>query len=177
MSRYRPATIWLHWLAALLIIAMAVAGKVMTDLDISPQKAFVYRTHAFTGLAVLILTLVRIVVILRQGKPAPDPRWPAWMVFASHATHYGLYALLLILAASGIATMALSGLGETLMSGNLVTWPELDAVAPAKAHRLLANLFLLLLAGHVAAALYHQYWRRDAIFSRISLMAGPRKGA
>ena len=177
MTRYRPATIWLHWIAAILIIAMAVAGKVMTDLDISPQKALIYRAHAFTGLAVLALTLVRIAVILRRGKPAPDPRWPAWMVAASHATHYGLYALLLLLAASGIATMALSGLGETLMSGNLVNWPDLAGVAPASAHRLLGNVFLLLLAAHIAAALYHQYWRRDAIFSRISLLPASDGGA
>lgn len=175
MARYRPVTIWLHWIAALLIIAMAAAGKVMTDLDVSPQKALLYRAHAFTGLAVLALTVIRVAVIFRRGKPAPDPRWPAWMVGAAHAAHYGLYALLLILAASGITTMALSGLGEVLTAGRLADWPDLATVTPAQAHRLLANIFLLLLAAHVATALYHQYGRRDAIFLRISLW--PARGS
>lgn len=169
--KYRPSTIWLHWIAAILIIAMAAAGKVMADLDVSPQKALLYRGHAFAGLIVLALTLVRIVLLFRAGRPAPDPAWPGWMVFAARATHYGLHALLLALAASGIATMALSGLGGVLVAGDLANWPDLDAVAPANAHRLLANLFLLLLAAHVAAALYHQFWRRDRIFARISPLA------
>ena len=172
---YRPATIWLHWIAAALIVALAATGKIMTGLDISPLKAAIYRAHGFTGVAVLFLTLLRIAIVLGVGHDAADPRWPAWMIAASRLAHYGLYALLLALSGSGIATMALSGLGDVLLRGALGQWPDLQAVAPANAHHLLANIFLALLALHVAAALYHQYWRRDAVFARIwPSRGGPR---
>lgn len=167
--RYGLAASWLHWLAAILIIAMIPLGKYMAGLDISPDKALLYRLHAASGLIVLLLTLWRVALALHGPRPPADPAWPASMARASRAAHVALYLLLLLLAASGIATMALSDLGAALLAGDLAGWPDLADVAPANGHEILANLLILVLVLHVAAALYHQYWLRDRLFDRLAL--------
>lgn len=167
--RYGLAASWLHWVAAILIIAMIPLGKYMAGLDVAPDKALLYRLHAATGLVVLLLTLWRVALALRGARPPADPAWPVWMARASRAAHFALYLLLLLLAASGIATMALSGLGAVLFAGDLARWPDLANVPPANGHGILANLLIVILVLHVAAALYHQYWLRDRLFDRLAL--------
>jgi cytochrome b561 len=43
-----------------------------------------------------------------------------------------------------------------------------DAIPPRVAHGVLAKLLLLLIGLHAAAALYHQFVRRDGLFSRMA---------
>jgi cytochrome b561 len=46
-----------------------------------------------------------------------------------------------------------------------------DALAPRQAHGALAEILLLAIALHIAAALYHQFVRRDGLFARMGFGA------
>lgn len=166
-NRRALAASWLHWITAALILAMIPLGKYMSWLAVSADKAVLYRAHAVLGIVVLLISLWRAVITVRGPRPPAEPDWPAWLSLARRAVHLGLYAVMLLLAASGAATVALSGLGEVLISGDLARWPELAAVPPANAHHLLASVMPALLALHVLAALYHQLALHDRLVDRI----------
>ncbi len=60
VDRYGRIAISIHWISALLIIGMMIAGfraAAMTDIE---AKASLLRIHASLGVALLILTLARI---------------------------------------------------------------------------------------------------------------------
>ena len=89
--------------------------------------------------------------------------------------HLLLYALLILMASSGIATLLLSGAVPTILGGGPV--PDLSALIPRIAHGIMSKLLLALFLVHVGAALYHQFVRRDRLLARMGGGAGPASDA
>jgi cytochrome b561 len=81
--------------------------------------------------------------------------------------HVALYVVVLMSAASGIATIALSGALPAIVGG--AGLPDLGAVLPRAVHGIAARAMLGLLALHVGAALYHQFIRRDRLIARMGV--------
>ena len=52
-ERYGSVAQLLHWISAVLIVALACVGLYMEDLPLSAQKAELYSLHKSTGLTVL----------------------------------------------------------------------------------------------------------------------------
>jgi cytochrome b561 len=84
-------------------------------------------------------------------------------------THVALYLIVLLLAASGIATLVLSGAMPAIIAGTAL--PDFDTVLPRAVHGLASKLLLVVLALHIGAALYHQFIRRDHLLARMGLGA------
>lgn len=167
-TRYGAVAIAIHWLTALLILALFVTGLLAAgQADPAAQLALV-RFHAPLGSAVLVLTLLRIVwwwvADKRPGLPADQPGWQKLM---AQVVHFALYAVILLLAASGMATVVLSGALPAIIEGT--TLPDFDTVLPRLAHGLGSRLMLALLALHIGAALWHQFIRRDRLLARMSV--------
>lgn len=156
---------WLHWISAALVLAQIPIGKLMVSLPPGEQD-WPFRAHVILGLAVLVITVWRVALSRRATGPGRDPRWSVALARAAKLTHRMLYALLLLLALSGIAVLV--GMG---MAGAFVL--PAKGSAAAEVHGLLANVLIALLALHVLAALYHQFWLRDGVFGRIAL--GPAR--
>jgi cytochrome b561 len=80
----------------------------------------------------------------------------------------GLYLLLLLMAASGIATAVQAGLPGIVFGGSGALLPESFGIyRPRVAHGVIAKLLLALAVLHVLAALYHQFVRKDNLLSRM----------
>jgi len=79
-----------------------------------------------------------------------------------------LYVVILLIVASGIGTALFTGLIDTVFKGADSPLPSnFDNIPQAGAHEFGATTLFLLVVGHVVAAIYHQYWLKDALFSRI----------
>ena len=108
-------------------------------------------TLAHIGVGVLVLVLVALRLALRFGRGVPD--LPAGMDgrerLAAYAGHAALYALMIGVPVMGL--LAWFGASEDL----------------AELHELGKPAFLLLIAGHVAAALWHQFVRKDGLLMRM----------
>jgi cytochrome b561 len=65
---YLPARL-LHWLMALLIVAMLFIGVGMVS-SVSERHDWLVRIHKPLGIAILVLAVVRLVVRLRHRPPA-----------------------------------------------------------------------------------------------------------
>src|SRR4051812_41821238 len=102
-TRYGSVAIAIHWSSALAVILTFAAGFTVADLAPPEQQAPILLAHITLGSIVLLLTLLRIVwwVVADRHPQAPagESRWQAWV---AQLVHFALYALLLLMASSGI---------------------------------------------------------------------------
>ena len=169
-ARYGSVAIAIHWTSAAVIFAALGSGLAMGMVQ-PPAKLPILVAHVAAGGTALLLTLARLVWWLTADRrPGDPPRQPAWQAVAARAVHYSLYAAILILGASGIATLVLSGAVPALLAG--APLPDLSQVAPRLVHGVMSKVLIALLAGHVGAALWHQFIRHDRLLARMGLGAG-----
>lgn len=167
-TRYGAIAIAIHWSSAMAVILTWLAGFAVANLEPAGSGAPVLVAHIALGLIVFILTLLRILWWLAADRhPAAIAGQPLWQVRLTQAMHVSLYLLLLLMASSGIATLVLSGAVPTLLAGGPV--PDFGRLVPRMAHGLMSRILLVLLAGHVGAALYHQFVRHDRLLGRMGV--------
>ncbi len=168
--RYGAVAICLHWLSAILIIGMFVAGIVASETDDPIRKAAILRLHAPIGLAVLGLTVVRILWWLAADrKPLPPAGQPTWQTGLSLWVHRLFYVAILGMTASGIWLMNASGAGKIIFQGSAKPMPAFETYAAFQAHSTIALVLEELFVLHVVAALYHQFIRKDRLLARMGL--------
>ena len=114
--RYHPALVTLHWLLAVLIlVALSMGTLVLKEIpNSSPEKLWALKGHMVAGALILLLTLLRLAVRLKTAHPAPAATGHALLDRLAPLMHGGLYALVLVMAGSGIAMSVLAGLPETV---------------------------------------------------------------
>ena len=168
--RYGSVAIAIHWLSAAAILALFALGFLAANTADSAVQAALLRVHVPLGLLALLLTVLRIVWWLAfDRRPVPLPGMPGWQAGAERAVRVLLYALILVMGASGITTVALSGAAAVLFFGAPGPLPDFWRVPPMNAH-FIGALALLALAGlHIVAALHHHFWRRDGLLDRMWL--------
>ncbi len=169
-TRYGSVAITIHWLSALLILALLATGLLAAGQADPMAKLALVQLHVPLGLGVLVLTLLRIVWWwVADRRPDLPADQPGWQKFAAHAVHFGLYLVILVLASSGIATLILSGAIPAIITGT--TLPDLETVLPRLVHGAASKAMLVLLALHIGAALYHQLIRKDGLLARMGVGA------
>jgi len=115
----------------------------------------------------LALTLMRLLVRLKTDHPAPATTGNALLDRLAPATHWGLYLLVLLMAGSGAAMSVLAGLPGIVFGGMGSLPVNFDALPPRAMHGIVATLLMLVIGLPIAAALYHQFIRRDGLLSRM----------
>ncbi|NBB36468.1 cytochrome b [Pseudomonas kielensis] len=172
-NHFAPLARLLHWLMALLVIAMLFIGAGMVA-SVSERHEWLIHLHKPLGVAILLLVIVRLFVRFSTRQPPLPADLPGWQVLAAKASHGLLYALMLILPVLGWAMISAAGDPVTLGIG-----VQLPAIVPAnatlfaflrKAHGYLAYLLFLTVLLHLAAALFHGWVRRDGVLQ--SMLSG-----
>ncbi|TNC95061.1 MAG: cytochrome B561 [Gallionellaceae bacterium] len=153
MKQYSKRTAIMHWaIFALVIIAFYFGHK----LDESK------------GDLVLLLTLVRIYFRKKDGEPAPANTNPLLNKVAA-LTHLLTNLTVIAVAITGMVTAATSGVIDALKAGDPALIPDFHKVDAKEVHELFIGILLLLVAFHVAAALYHQFIVKDNLLRRIMI--------
>jgi cytochrome b561 len=161
----------LHWITALIIALMIPLGVIIGNDWGGPLQDLLYGLHESIGTLLIPLILARLVYRLANPPlPLPDDI-AALQQFAAHATHVGLYALLVAQPLVGWIATSASGAPITVL-GLFVLPP----IAPEN-HAFSEQLFALhgwigfaiaaLVAAHIAAALYHHVVRKDRVLMRM----------
>lgn len=166
-SNYGSVAIAIHWVSAAAIIALLVSGTVLAGA-VGEAKRSILPVHAAVGSLVLLLTFARIGWwIWGDKRPQPLPGQPRAQELVAQLVHGLLYAAIVALGATGIATMALSGAIPALLTGAAL--PDLSELLPRVMHGIVSKVMIGLLVLHVGAALYHQFIRRDQIMARMGI--------
>lgn len=167
-TRYGSVAIAIHWLTALMIVALFVTGLLAAAQVDPAAKVALLRAHIPLGAGVLPLTLLRIIWwLVGDRRPSPPAGQPDWQKFMAKAVHFALYAVVLVTASSGLATIILSGALPAIIGTGAL--PDFHAVLPRAVHGVGSRVMLALLAMHIGAALYHQFIRRDHLLARMGV--------
>src|SRR5215218_203339 len=95
LTRYGAVAQLFHWVIVVLIITQFVLAKRAEGL--SPvAKIGILATHKSVGITILALALLRLTWRLFNPIPKLPSGTPRWQELAAHASHFLLYALLLI---------------------------------------------------------------------------------
>ncbi|WP_243042271.1 cytochrome b [Dyella sedimenti] len=179
-AAFHPLARLLHWLMAVLILAMLFVGVGMVS-TVSEKHQWLLALHRPLGITLLVLVVIRLVVRLRFRPPALPRDMPFPMRFLAHASHWLLYGLMLAMPLIGWAM--LSAGGYPVMLGSALHLPPIlpaNGLAFAwlrEAHRYLAYLLFLTILGHMAAALYHGLIRRDEVLPSMTVGVRPQVSA
>ena len=183
-NRYTNTAKALHWAMAILLFGLLALGFYMHDLPLSPQKLQFYSWHKWAGVTVFLLVIVRLAWRVTHQPPAlpaglrqihadralPDSL-PEDLQKAVHAGHFLLYALMIAIPLSGWLMSSAKGF-QTVWFGIL---PIPDLIGKNKeagdilqnVHVSLNFFFIVVIAGHVGAALKHHFIDRDDILTRM----------
>lgn len=156
LKGYSARQIRLHWIVAALIVLqfvlhepMAEAWDVIKDGGPPPAFNWLVLSHVFGGALVLVFALWRLVLRQSRGVPPPPAEEPPVLRMAAHLGHLALYALMILMPLSGAAAW----------------FGGIDAAA--EVHETMKPLMILLVAVHVAAAIWHQVWLKDGLMDRM----------
>jgi cytochrome b561 len=175
-----------HWITAVLVVAMIVIGLIMVDLPLGVRKLELYALHKSVGVVILALTAARLVWRLSGTRPLLLGALRPYERVLAHGVHISFYVVLVAMPLTGWLMSSASNFSVNVFG--LFTLPNL--VAPDKAladvfeaaHYWLGWVLVGLLALHVAGALKHHFflgndtlrrmipgWRRRGQEDRISV--------
>jgi len=162
-----------HWWTVLLMAIQIPLGFYMVNYgertNFAPPTGQMYDSHKLIGMLILLFVLARIAYRMLHGAPGDEPTLEPWQRIVSHATHWGIYALLLIVPITG--WLATSAYGPFQPFG--IPLPRLLGDDQGLAERIYgvhkgtAILLVLLVAMHVGAALFHYLIRKDGVLNRM----------
>ncbi len=153
MSSYDKGAVRFHWVSAVLIIFLWPLGKIMTRGSGPPSSAL-YTVHVILGLTIAILTVARIVWMIRREGPQ-ELDMPRWEKILFVVNHWALYAILLGLSVSGI--------GILLAAGSLDAGALAKSDGPDDQHGIASTVFLLMFVMHVAGVIYYQVMKGNTL--------------
>ncbi len=150
-ASYSWAQIVLHWTIAVLVVwQLFFSGRprfhvtsTTTDLWSMTSQS----SHVWVGLLILLLVAIRIALRLVLGAPPADDS-NRLAATAARGAHFLFYALLLFMPITGILAYY----------GGLPVGGLHEAGQP---------VFVALIAVHAAAALWHQFVKRDGLMRRM----------
>lgn len=171
-SVYQPAVMRSHWLSAGVMIFLLSIGFWMADLPLeSERRLLATRAHVVGGLVVTLVTLVRLVYLVRSTAPPPlEMSWVHRMgVSAVHALQYLTLVGLLV---SGLGLVFSAELWSVFSGA--VPLPDMSQLPTRLAHGILAKVFTGLLVMHVGGSVLNQI-QGGGTFQRMGLSSKPTK--
>lgn len=170
--RYTGAAIALHWAMVPLVLAQIALGWWMIGLPGEPPgvQAPWYNLHKSLGMTLGLLLLLRLAWRIRHSPPPLPERIPPWRRRAARASHFLLYACLLVMPLSGSLGSSFSGYPIRYFGWKLPGWgwsaPALKELF-GTIHYVTVWILMALIALHAAAALRHLLVDRDGVFWRM----------
>lgn len=167
VERFAPSSRLLHWLMALLILAMLFIGAGMAATESARYQSLV-SIHKPLGIVILVLVALRLLNRLIFPPPPLPDSMPRLQRLAAKGSHLLLYALMLVVPLIGWAMLSAARY-PVVLYGTLQLPPILPQNLTLYAllrglHGTLATLLFLTFLLHLAAALYHGLIRRDGVF-------------
>ena len=170
-KRYNRTAMLLHWLMALGLVGTFALGFYMEGLSFSPAKLKLIAWHKWAGISLLLIVVLRLVWRVTHRTPELPPGMRPMARLSAHAGHYLLYLLMFAIPLTG--WLASSAQGVSVVWFGIWQLPDLIAkdqdlgTRLQDAHKVLNYVFLVVVVGHVAAALHHHFIQKDDLLRRM----------
>lgn len=168
-KKYSKGAIAIHWLTALLIIALFPLGKYMAGLE-PAEKLWLIKIHGILGILVFTLTIVRSVLFFTTKRPKHLSTGSKFNDLLAITIQRSFYILLLIIGASGIANLIFGGYIEATTASPMS--PELilsrNEIVPLKIHNILTIIMMILVVMHIIGVVRFNVKHKTNVIKRIS---------
>jgi len=170
-QRYGYLSIIFHWLIALMVLSLFGVGLWMVSLDYyHPWYHQAPFWHKSFGITLLLLVMLRMAWRVFSIRPKPLSTMNPLVLFFILVTHLLMYVLLMAIPVTGIL---LSGSDGDVIS--LFGWLDIPVLIEVNnqddfwsdAHEWLAWGLIVLVAGHVLAACWHHWVKKDKTLLRM----------
>jgi cytochrome b561 len=177
---------WMHWLTALLFLAsyVSVYYRHWFTEDKTPENWTALQLHLSIGVTIGVLVMLRIVWKIMNRSPDPEPGTRLEQL-AARMGHYALYAMMIVMPLTGYL-----GTGVNTEYFLLFNIPKFESTPLFEAvvfdimgmtfeefekptdflHKDIGGAWLvwLLILGHILAALYHHFVKKDRTLQRMT---------
>jgi len=178
-ENYGSIAKWLHWLTAALFLGSYISVYYrhwFTDAK-TPENWTALQLHLSIGITIAVVVLLRIIWRITNRVPDLEPGSKLEHL-AAHTGHYALYIIMIIMPVTGyigtganteyfylfdIPKFEDTGLFISFVSNGLgITFKEFEKPIDFIHKEILgAWVVWFLILGHVIAALYHQFIKKD----------------
>jgi cytochrome b561 len=171
-AAYTKVAIAMHWLIAALIFLNIAGGLYMESFAKgTPERDGVLFYHASTGSLIFMLAVLRLLWRMTHRPASLPASIPSWQQTASHILHWTLYVLMFTVPLTGyIHRLAGAHPVNFFGLGNLPVF--IDKNEPLRVltdtlHETLVWVLVILIVGHIGAALKHRFVDRDGVLERM----------
>lgn len=171
-----PVTVALHWIVALLIIALLCVGIYMSETE----TLDLYPLHKSFGVTVLMVALIRVCWRLGNGWPEPIREYLRHEQILYRTIRWVLIVGSVLMPVSGVMMSGAGGYGVELFGLELIAanpdpadpekfiaYNETVAELGHEIHEILAWLLILAVVLHAAGAWKHHLLDRDGTLRRM----------
>jgi cytochrome b561 len=162
-----------HWLSALMILTMMVAGLIMVRVTDIGTRFELYQFHKALGIIVLIFSSLRLFTRLILVRHSPVSESSKLQNIAASTVHSLLYVLIFSVVLTGWIMVSASPIPIPI---SLFGYFDVPSITPrdfetfvrAKTwHGWMTKILLVFTALHIAAALKHHFIDRDNVLRRM----------
>jgi cytochrome b561 len=169
--RYTTQAVALHWLLALLMLALVILGWFMIGIArATPARGFYFNLHKSIGIIAGVAIALQLWSRAKHPPPPLPTTLPVWQIKASGVGHRLLYLCMVILVVSGYVEANFTKYGVLFFGLRLPPWGWEDSAVSGyliAVHHYTSYVFTTLVAGHIAAAIYHGVVGKERIVARM----------
>lgn len=167
-TEYHPFAKFLHWSVVLLVAVEFLSAWLSPEHSDTATSDLLMSVHISIG--VLLFIVISLLLFMRFFRPTFKPmqtmqeKAAVWM-------QYLLYFIIIALTFSGWVAASIRGIAVSF--ANFFSLPALLergsslGSSISETHELFSTILLILIAGHVAAALYHHRILKDSTLTNI----------
>jgi cytochrome b561 len=181
-KRYAAGARWFHWVTALLIFTVIPLGWIFAEFKTKANAPDTFEApipgspadyaalHKLIGLLIFVIVVARIVYRIANPPPPLPGRMAIWEKGLAHASHWLLYAVIIIMPVSGYILASASK--HPIPFFGLFDVPKLpidkdQAKIAGAIHLYVQFAVYALVALHVVGTAWHLVVRRDALLDRM----------
>ena len=170
---FDAVTIAVHWTTVILVLALFALGWSIHRAQDGQTALALVTAHRSLGVALWTLSVLRLGWRLTGATFPPFPRtMPKAQQIAAKISEYGLYLMLLVQPATGMAQSVYRGKAFPLLFGlrvpALVARDKAMVVLFHEVHEQSAWVFAGLIGLHACAGLFHALVLRDGVFQSMA---------
>jgi len=171
IDRYGSASIAMHWLMLLLLIAVYACIELRELFPKGSDTREALKVwHYMLGLSVFVLVWLRLVMHLPGTKPHIVPEQGPWQSLSARLMHIALYLLMIAMPVAGWLLLSADGKPIPFFGLQLPALiGENKALADTikEIHETGGTIGYYLIGLHAGAALFHHYIKRDNTLTRM----------